>query len=189
MSTGINLVPKKTREELKRESKMYTLEIISALLIIIVEVASFLVVGATNSAQKHENYAKVAYVKDQKVLHSFTKTISVLNNINQRFSTLTSINKQFSNPVTVINRFKAFVPPNITLYNYIYTYQGSILFNAKASSVLHVAHLIHNLSSHNSSNKYFSNTQIRSVSITYNNNGTKTATFKLVTLYHNGSKT
>ncbi|MHB8362287.1 MAG: hypothetical protein ACYDBX_01530 [Patescibacteria group bacterium] len=190
MKTGINLIPRKTKEELVKESRMYTLEIVAAVVIIIAEVASVFVVGMAKTAKKNEVFAQNVYNKDKKNLQSFSKTINTINNINQRYNDIHSITNTFNNPVTVLNRFEALVPGNISLSNFLYVYNGSITFNCSGANVLDVAHLIHNFSSNNKNNKYFVNTQIKSVQITYNgSNQVQSVKFNITTTYHNNNST
>ncbi len=188
MKTGINLIPRKTKEELVKESRMYTLEIVAAIVIIIAEVASVFIVGMAKTAKKNEIFAQNVYNKDKKNLQSFSNTINTINNINQRYNNINSIINTFNNPVTVLSRFEALVPGNISLSNFLYVYNGSITFNCSGANVLDVAHLIHNFSSNNKNNKYFVNTQIKSVQITYDsNNQVQSVKFNITTTYHNNN--
>ncbi|MCL4392592.1 hypothetical protein M1145_00395 [Patescibacteria group bacterium] len=183
MKNDINLVPKKNKEELVKESRAYTIDLISAVVIIIVEVATFFVITTSKAVSNNEYKLRAEYRKDVTNLSKFNKTINTINNINQRYLNYDTIQKTFHNPVNVLTRFQKLVPSDITLSNFTYNYEGYISFNCLSTSVLSVAHLMQNFSTTNTNNKYFINTQITGVNITYNNSGTKTVQFRMSTEY------
>ena len=183
MKNEINLVPKKNRDQLLKESRAYTIDLISAVVIIIIEIISVFVITTSKAISNNEHKLKNEYISDSSNLKKFTKTIDTINNINQRYANYNVINKTFHNPVTVLSEFEGLVPSGITLSNFTYNYQGYISFNCLSTSVLSVAHLMQNFAVTNSQNKYFINTQITSVNILYNNGGTKTVQFKVSTQY------
>ena len=186
MRSEINLVPKKNKDDLVKESKAYTWDLISAIVIIIVEVATVFVIITARAVNSNEMKIKNEYSKDVSNLAKFKKTVDTINNVNIRYTNYNVINKTFHNPITVLGKFQKLVPSDITLSNFAYNYQGYISFNCLSTSVLAVAHLMQNFASTNNQNKYFINTQINSVGITYNNGGEKTVNFKVSTQYNGG---
>ena len=75
-------------------------------------------------------------------------------------------------------------PSNIVFSDFSYNYLGNITFTAQSNEVLNVADLIQVFTSANPKDKYFTNTQIQSVGITYNPDGTKNVNFSLSTQYN-----
>ena len=185
MKNEINLLPKKSKEELQIESRAYTLDIIAAVVIVLVEIAMVIIIGDLKNVSLQKQNAYKTYQTDSHNIGKFKNTIATINNINQRYSNIKLIQNSFPNPINVLQKFEALAPSNIVFSNFSYNYLGNITFTAQSNHVLNVADLIQVFTSANPKDKYFTNTQIQSVGITYNPDGTKNVNFSLSTQYIN----
>ena len=186
MKTGINLLPQKKKKELKEEKLTFLLDVIATTAIIIVELFSFFFILYSNGLHSKLIIAKTEYNKNISNLNHFSNVESLINNINQRYSDIVTIQNNLPNPVSIINLLEKNVPSNVSISNIEYSYPGNLRFTCTTTDVLTAAQFMYNFASYNPNNRYFTNTQIQSLSINpgVNNNG---VTFTVSSQY-NGSK-
>ncbi len=165
MKNEINLLPQKTRDDVKRERTTFYVDLVSAIVLIVVELSSFVLILLSQGLQKKVDAAKVSYQKNQVTINSFSKVNNLINNINYRYSNIVAIQKTFYNPIDVFHKLKLVTPSNISIYDINYDYNGNISYYAQAPDVLSVAKYMFIMTENNSQNKYFNNTQISSLSI------------------------
>ena len=185
MKNGINLLPQKTKKDLKQEKMTFGLDIIATIAIIIVELFTFSFILYSNGLHSKLIDAKSEYSKNISNLHKFSNVENLINNINQRYSYISTINRTFPNPINIISLLNKLVPSNISISNINYSSTGQLNFTCNASNVLDAAQFMYDFANYNPNNKYFTNTQIQSLSINQGS-GNSNVQFIVSTQYNNG---
>lgn len=183
MKSNINLLPKKTKEEVKGEKLAFKLDFISAVVLIIVEIFSFSYLLYSEGLNTKVVSARTEYHKNLSNLKKFAGTENLINNINQRYGDILLLKKSFINPLDIVNELNKQIPSNTSISDINYTYGGQVSFQCSTQSVLDAAHFLYIFSNYNPNNKYFSNTQISGLNI-INTGPNESVTFSVTTSYN-----
>lgn len=181
MDGSINLLPRKTRQEIQEDLHKYFLDVISAGIVLIAVIAAFTLINidSVKAQQAHDLQQKVTTNEGKlngATYKGITKDVLTLHLL---LASYTNIEKGSLDQEGIIESLEKLTPPTVTLSDYIFDGKN-VNVTASSGSELEVAKMLVNLSPGNKSNTLFRNVQIAEVD---QDAGTNQVTFKLTALY------